>query len=114
MSLLEEAYEDYIILNKVRVNDGYGGYVIRWEDGPEISGAMVMDTSTQAKVAMAQGVKAIYTFTTRKNITLDYHDAIKRVRDNKIFRVTSEDKATPNSAGLNMRQVTVEEWELED
>ena len=38
----------------------------------------------------------------------------KRLSDGKIFRVTSDgdDKYTPSSANLNMRQVSCEEWEL--
>lgn len=116
MSLLEQAYEDYIILNKVKTDDGYGGYVTTWSEGATISGAMVIDTSMQARTAEAQGVKSVYTFTTKKNVVLEFHDVLKRKRDSKIFRVTSdgEDKFTPNTAGLNMRQVTAEEWQLSE
>ena len=55
-----------------------------------------------------------YTITTGKAVNLQYHDVFRRVRDGKIFRVTSDgdDKHTPASAALNMRQVTAEEWEL--
>ena len=112
MSLLDEAYEDFVLLNKVREKDGYGGYTTTWKDGPTISGAMVIDQSMQARTAEAQGVKSVYTFTSKKNIVLEFHDVLRRVRDSKIFRVTSDgdDKFTPNSASLNMRQVTAEEW----
>jgi hypothetical protein len=39
-----------------------------------------------------------------------------RKRDGKIFRVTSDgdDKATPKSTVLDMRQVTAEEWSLDN
>ena len=49
-----------------------------------------------------------------KNLTLEYHDVLRRVRDGKIFRVTSDgdDSYTPASATLDMRQVTCEEWKL--
>ena len=45
---------------------------------------------------------------------LEYHDVLRRVRDGKVFRVTSDgdDKYTPESATLNMRQVTAEEYIL--
>ena len=44
-------------------------------------------------------------------MTLEYHDVFRRVRDGKIFRVTSDgdDKFTPASTSLDMRQVTAEE-----
>jgi len=114
MSLLDEAYEDYTLLDKVRVDDGYGGYTTEWQDGATIQGAMVFNTSMEARTAQAQGVSSVYTLTTKKNITLEYHDVLRRVRDGKIFRVTSDgdDSYTPKSASLNMRQVTCEEWVL--
>lgn len=114
MSLLDEAMETCVFLNKVRVDDGYGGYGTRWEEGVSFKAAIVFDTSIEARVGEIQGVTSLYTITTQKSLTLEYHEVFKRVRDNKIFRVTSDgdDKATPNSANLDMRQVTAEEFEL--
>lgn len=114
MSLLSEAMEKCIILNKQTVADGYGGYITTWTDGAEFDAAIVFDTSMQARTAEKQGVTSLYTVTTGKSLTLEYHDVFRRVRDSKIFRVTSDgdDKYTPASASLNMRQVTAEEWSL--
>ena len=114
MSLLENAYEDYVLLNKVRVDDGLGGYVTTWTDGVTIKGAMVIKSAVDIMAAQSRNSKATFTLTTKKNITLEYHDVLRRVRDDKIFRVTSDgdDKFTPESAGLDMRQVDCEEWAL--
>lgn len=114
MSLLDEAMEACIILNKVTQADGYGGYITTWNDGAEFSAAIVLDTSMQARIAEKQDVTSLYTVTTKKVMNLQYHDVFRRVRDNKIFRVTSDgdDKHTPSSAKLNMRQVSAEEWSL--
>ncbi|HCJ37816.1 MAG TPA: hypothetical protein DHV37_05760 [Erysipelotrichaceae bacterium] len=114
MSLLDEAFEDYVMINKISEDDGYGGYNITWKDGATIQGAMVFNSSMQARIAGAQGVTSMYTLTTRRNVTLEYHDVLRRERDGKIFRVTSDgdDLFTPSSAGLDMRQVTCEEWRL--
>jgi head-tail adaptor len=114
MSLLDEAYEDYTILNKVKTSDGYGGTVTTWTDGAVIQGAIVFDSSIQARTAQAQGVSSVYTLTTHRNVVLEYHDVLRRERDKKIFRVTSDgdDKFTPKSATLDMRQVTCEEWKI--
>jgi hypothetical protein len=59
-------------------------------------------------------VTGLYTITTAKNINLQFHDVFRRDEDQKVFRVTSDgdDKHTPDSAGLNMRQVSAEEWTL--
>ena len=114
MSLLEDVMESFNIIDKVKVSDGYGGTIDSWSEGIEIKAAAVLDSSAEMRVAMAEGVKASYTITTNKNVNLQYHDVIKRQRDNKIFRITSDgdDKYTPAASTLNMRQVTAEEWEL--
>ena len=116
MSLLSDAMTKCVMLDKITSADGYGGYVITWKEGAEFTAAIVLDSSMQARIAEKQGVTALYTVTTTKALNLQYHDVFRRVEDGKIFRVTSDgdDKKTPASAGLNMRQVTAEEWELTD
>lgn len=112
MSLLSEAMEKCTMLDKSTVSDGRGGFITQWTDGAEFDAACVFDSSMQARMAEAAGVKALYTITTAKNVNLQYHDVFRRESDKKIFRVTSDgdDKKTPNSASLNMRQVTAEEF----
>lgn len=114
MSLLENAYEDFVIIDKTVADDGYGGTVPSWKDGITIKGVMVYDNSTQMKIAQEMGVTSAYTFTVKKSIELDYHTVLRRKSDNKIFRLTSDsdDKKTPSSAGLDMRQYSAEEWKL--
>jgi phosphoribosylformylglycinamidine (FGAM) synthase PurS component len=114
MSLLSEAMENCILLNKQTVADGYGGYITQYVDGAQFAAAIVLDNSMQARVAEKQGVTGLYTVTTSKALNLQYHDVFRRVRDGKVFRVTSDgdDKHTPASASLNMRQTSAEEWSV--
>lgn len=114
MSLFERSLEVCVMIDRRLVKDGQGGYTSIWQDGVDFDAAVVKDQSDEVKVAEAQGVKAIYTVCTKKNINLQYHDVFRRVSDGKIFRVTSDgdDSATPRSAVLNMRTVTAEEWVL--
>lgn len=115
MSLLTEAMENCIMLNKVTIPDGYGGRTDIWQESDfTFDAAIVFDTSLEARRADKEGVSSLYTVTTAKSIVMEYHDVFKRLRDGKIFRVTSDgdDKYTPASATLNMRQVTAEEWSL--
>lgn len=114
MSLLTYAFETCTMLHKTTQDDGYGGEVAAWVDGATFQAAITFDSSMQARVAQSQGVKSLYTVTTKKNKVLEYHEVFRRESDGKIFRVTSDgdDKATPDSATLNMRQVTAEEWEV--
>lgn len=111
MSLLNDAMESCVLLNKQTALDEYGGFINTWVDGATFSAAIVFDTSMQARAAQAQGVYSLYTVTTPRNVVLQYHDVFRRTRDNKLFRVTSDgdDKYTPSSTALDMRQVTAEE-----
>lgn len=114
MSLLSEAYEISYIMDKTTVPDGYGGVKTVYKQGSEVKIAYSYDDSTEARIAQQEGVEVRYTLTTRRSINLRYHDVVKRARDGKIFRITSDgdDNFTPKSAGLNMRQVEAEEWEI--
>ena len=114
MSLLESAMERFVMLDKTTTPDGYGGYIAVWTEGADFQAAATFDTSIEARVAGVQGVTSLYTITTTKAMNLQYHDVVKRLSDEKIFRITSDgdDKKTPPSATLNMRRVTAEEWEL--
>lgn len=114
MSLIDDFMDKCIMLDKTTVADGYGGYITTWKDGAEFDAAITFDTSMEARTADKAGVTSLYTVTTSKALTLEYHDVFKRKRDNKVFRVTSDgdDKFTPASATLDMRQVTAEEWSV--
>ena len=114
MSLLTDAYEKGVIYDKTTVSDGRGGSETAYVEGAEIDVAFSFDTSTEARFANKEGTDNRYTLTTRKTVNLQYHDVIKRVRDGKVFRVTSDgdDNYTPASSSLDMRQVEAEEWKI--
>lgn len=114
MSLLSNAMEKCVTLEKTRKSDGEGGFVTTWSEGAEFDAAITFDTSIEGRIAEKQGIKSLYTVTTNKGITLEYHDVFKRLRDGKIFRVTSDgdDKQTPSAATFQIAQVTAEEWSI--
>lgn len=114
MSLLSEAMTTCHMIDKVTTTDSYGGYNESYKEGAEFKAAIRFDSSLQARVAEKDGVTSLYTITTNKSITLEYHNIIRRDSDGKIFRITSDgdDSFTPESASLNMRQVTAEEFQL--
>ena len=106
--------ENCVLLNKQTVNDGYGGFITTYTEGAEFSAAVRFDSSIEARAAEKQGVTSLYTIITSRNFVLQYHDVFRRKRDGKIFRITSDgdDSFTPESASLDMRLVTAEEWSL--
>lgn len=115
MSLLQQAMTDVVAMEKTRVSDGEGGFIVDWVDGAVFKAAITFDTSMQSRIGEKQGVSSRYTVTTTKNAKLEFHDVIRRLNDGKIFRVTSDgdDKQTPDSASFQFLQVTAEEWWLE-
>ncbi len=114
ISLLDDAFEDCVILDKTTQKDGYGGVVTTYVDGAPIEAAIVFDSSLAARTASVQGVKDLYTVTTRRNVVLQFHDVIRRQKDGKILRITTDgkDKETPQGAGLDMRVVNAEEFTI--
>lgn len=114
MSLLDASSYDCVMLDRTTIPDGYGGIISTWVLGARFNAAIALDDSTQAQTALALGAKGVYTVATKRNVMLRYHDVFTRQSDNKIFRVVTdgEDKKTPSTAGLDMRVVKAEEWQL--
>lgn len=114
MSLIDEMMNEFIIMEKRRVPDGEGGTITEWEDGATIKGVMVMNTTMEAQIADAQGVKSIYTFTTSRDVTVGRDDVLKNAQNGRYFRLTSDkgEIVSPNVSTLNMAQYHAEKWEL--
>ena len=56
MSLLTQAMEDVVMLEKKRVPDGEGGFTTDWAEGVQFKAAISFDSSMQARTAEKQGV----------------------------------------------------------
>lgn len=114
MSLLQDAMVDCVLMEKKREPDGAGGFITEWYEGASFKAAISVNTTTEAQIAEAQGIKRIYSVITNKNAVLDYQDVFKRLTDGATFRVTSDghDVVSPSSSVLNMSQVTAKREEL--
>ena len=114
MNLIEKSMVDCVRLDKISEPDGAGGTHNFWKEGAPFKAAISINTSTEMQIAEAQGLKRVYSVTTNKTNTLDYHDVFERVSDGATFRVTSEgeDIKTPEFAGFSFSQVTAERWDL--
>lgn len=116
MSLLYEAFDKCAIMTKTgRRPDGEGGFIYDvWEEKEEFLASFDFQASMQAKVAEKQGVTGLWNILVKKETRLEFHNIFKRLSDGQVFRVTSkDDKATPKSAGLDLRLISAEEWTLE-
>lgn len=114
MSLFECMMTPCVFMVANRTPDGSGGSDTTWTEGATFRAAIVMDSSTEAKIADAAGIVRSYTVTVPRSVHLAYHAVIKRLTDGQIFRITSDsaDKKTPVCAGLDMAQATAEVWRL--
>lgn len=112
--LIESMATNCVMMNKVSVPDGEGGFTTEWREGAPFSATIVKNNSLNAKVAEKQGVTEVYSVTTPKGIVLELMDVFKRVKDGAIFRVKSNaiDSETPEVASFQFEQVTAEKWEL--
>ena len=115
MSLLLDGFEKCAMLTKTgKRPDGEGGFIYYWELGEEFTAAFDFQASMQAKVAEKQGVTGLWNILVKRETRLEFHNVFKRLSDGQVFRVTSkDDKATPKSAGLDLRLISAEEWTLE-
>ena len=106
--------EKCTILNHIREDDPYGGFVQTWTDGATFDATIIKDSTTEAVVAEKQGITEIFTVVTKKSFPLDYHDVFRRESDKQIFRVTSnaKDSEAPEASTVKIAKVTAEKWVL--
>lgn len=114
MSLLESAMTECEMVDVISTEDTFGGTIDTYVSGAKFKATITLDTSTLGKIAEHDGVTNLFTITTAKNVTLKHERIIRRLDDGKTFRITSDgtEKKTPDSATLNMRQVSAEEWRI--
>lgn len=114
MALINEAMEDFTILEKTTTGDGLGGVVTSYTEGAKIKAALSFESSPEQKIANALGANSSYTAITSKAVYLRYDDIIRREATGQTYRVTSkgQDRKTPASARLYIRAVQVEEMEI--
>lgn len=114
MSLIESAMEKFNIIDKVTSLDEYGSVKTEYRLGAEVMLAPEFNASTQARIAQQEGVNVRYSFFMPRSLNLKFPDIIKRTSDGTIFRILSDgtDNKTPEAAGLDLRKVEAEKWEL--
>ena len=111
---IQDFFEPLIYMEKRSVADGMGGFHEQYTDGAEFMGAITTNQTMETRIAEKQGVTALYTIITPLNVPIKYNDVIKRSKDNKYFRITSnpKDMETPKQSTLNFYQMTGEEYHL--
>lgn len=112
--LYDEYKQEFVIVNKTLEDDGYGGYDTAWKDGIKILAAIDQSQTNEARIAAQLGAAEKYTIITSKELNLSQHTVIKRVKDGKFFRITSNggEIKTPKSSTLDMNVVYAENFTI--
>ena len=114
MNLLESMMESCVMMDKTTAGDGVFGRVDSYVPGAKFSATIIKDSSMEARIVEKQGVTEVYTVVTQKGYNLEYHDVFKRLSDNAIFRVTSnqKDSEAPEASTVKIGKVKAERWVL--
>ena len=114
MNLLESMMEKCVMLDKVSVQDGLGGFDYVWNEGAEFDAVIIKTSSPEIMAAEINGAKEQYNVVVRIGVALDYHDVFKRMSDDAVFRVTgyTHDNETPAASTVQITKVTAERWEI--
>ncbi len=107
---LEDFFEDFYLQDYESVSDGMGGLMKRYSDKERFLGAISTESSTEAEIAYSAGTQTIYHITIPESVTLSQGDVVRRVRDNRRYRITSDsaDRRTPDVARTRYAWVTAE------
>lgn len=110
-NLLFDQFEPCVFMTKTKRPDGLGGTETVWSEGGEIQAYCRMDAPVREIVGDKLVEKSTYTIITPEGTRLDFRDVIKRVRDGKLFRATSDgdDYELPSMSTIKLNKVTAEE-----
>ena len=110
-NLLFDQFEPCVFMVKSKVDDGYGGTITAWSEGAEFGAYCRLDSPVRQIVGDKLVEASSYTIITDENTKLDFRDVIKRVRDGKLFRATSDgdDYELPSASTVKLNKVTAEE-----
>lgn len=60
MSLLDDFARACVLMEKKRVSDGAGGYIVEWTEGAEFTNYQDLNSSMEARRAEKEGVTSLY------------------------------------------------------
>ena len=98
--MLSDFFEDFIMQNWTSEPDGFGGIIWTLSDGASFRAGIATQNSAEAQLAYQAGTKTVYRIAHRKTLVLEQDDRVKRIKDGRIYRITSNsaDMTTPAPA----------------
>lgn len=105
MSLLMDAMEPFVMMDKTSSPDGYGGIAVKWNEGAEFDAAIDLPDSELAVIADKLTERINCNVTTGRSVILSMNDYIKRKRDGKYFHILQDgdDRGAPRMSSIDAR-----------
>lgn len=110
--MMESLSHECVMQDKRTIPDGEGGVITAYADGAEFKCYPALDTSMQARIAEAQGVKSLYNILVPKSVQIGVGDMFRDKTEGAYFRVTSPPKETPGTSTLDLKAFAAEKTEL--
>ena len=108
--MLQDYFEDFIMLVRNQAADDMGGTDESWQEGVTFRGGVTQVVGKEADISGLMALKTVPMLLHEWDVTLVQGDRIRRVRDGAEFRITgnSSDMRTPPAASTTYCQVPVE------
>lgn len=108
--MLADHFEDFVLLEPTRQEDGMGGAAESWTDSMRFRGGITAVPGSETSVAGLSALRTSPALLHDWDVTLIQGDRIRRLRDGAEYRVTgqSDDMRTPVIASFAFCQVPVE------
>ena len=113
--LIQDQISKCCFVNRMVVDDGYGGYTSKWVDGATFDAVITVASGIEASIANITKEKTTYGVKVERIVPLEHHSVFKRLGDGQIFRITrSSAMLSPSFSAMNMKCLDAEEWILPD
>lgn len=108
--MLQDYFEDFVLLEPTQTADDLGGTTVTWVDGTPFRGGVTQVVGKEIDPAGLLALKTVPMLLHEWDVTLSQGDCIRRVRDGAVYRVMgqSDDMRTPLVSGMAFCQVPVE------
>lgn len=112
MSVLQQAMEDFVVLNKMVIDSAVPGVPSTvYQEGASFRAVARMKTSTEMDIAQQQGAKRVYALYFPPVLdVIEQGVMIRRKRDGLTFRVnaTPDTRGTPSFSSIPLKYTTME------
>jgi hypothetical protein len=105
--------EEFVVVNIILTDDGYGGQAFRVVEGLHFNAVFIESSSIQTEVAQQQGVTGIYTLMYSETLNIPPRTVIRRIKDNKYIQTKDLDgNPMPDLSSIKAKVTRAEDYTL--